>query len=161
MTVGEDLAALPKLLHSAVAVHDLGRSLAFYRILTGERPFASGRADSVLLGRAFGWDRAAMRWARLRLRNAQLHLLEFEYPTPWSGRIDANDNGAVHLCFEVEDLTGLLERLIAAGHVPEGLPQTDVRSQADPSRSILLRGPDGENLELLEHVRSSSPAEHP
>lgn len=152
MTGDPDPTTLPKLLHLAVAVHDLDRSLAFYRIVTGQRSFASGRADSVPLGASFGWDRAVLRWARVRVRNAQLHLLEFEYPTPWSGRIDPNDNGAMHLCLEVDDLTGLLERLIAAGHVPEGRPQPDVRDEADPSRSVLLCGPDGENVELLEHV---------
>ena len=91
--------------HVAMAVRDIDETLAFYRDL-----FGTGEAEVVDL------EDQGVRAALVGLGGSQL---EFIQPTDPRGAvarfIERRGEGLHHVCFEVEDLPGTLDRLDARG----------------------------------------------
>lgn len=147
--------ALGRANHAGIAVRDLDRSIAFYQALTGQEPVVIDHVGGTGIGRAAGLGRCTIRYATFKLQNLNIDLLEFEEPTMKDADYQANDAGAMHLCFEVDDVYAVYERMRKAGIQFHGNPYT-FREEDGPSKSTgagttvaYFDDPDGTHLELI------------
>jgi len=107
---------LGNLNHFGVSVRDLERSIAFYGALTGEEPSGRGAWSSEGLGRAAGvGGKATVAWAVVRLGNVSIDLLQVDEPRAEPAGYGTGQPGAMHACFEVDDLVAVFKRMKAAG----------------------------------------------
>lgn len=80
-----------------------------------------------------------------------LELVRFHHPVDEAGvqPSAANTLGLRHLCFEVEDLDGILAVLQQKGHKPIG----ETQAYEDSWKLCYIRGPEGIILELAERLQ--------
>jgi catechol 2,3-dioxygenase-like lactoylglutathione lyase family enzyme len=140
--------------HTGYTVEDLDRSLAFYGDLLGMEVVARQEKAGGYLAQIVGYPDARVRMAHLRLAGGE-HVLEFfEYLAP-SGRIatplQPRDTGTPHLCFAVDDLQVIYERLLAAGADTFVSAPVEVDAGINRgARALYLRDPDGIPVELFQ-----------
>lgn len=148
--------------HFGISVRDLDRSIAFYRALTGQEPAATGTWSSTGLDSAAGIGgsrsrRAAIRWATFRINNVNIDILQVnkeEEPDLSLARHSLGELGAMHACFEVEDLESVFKRMQDAGikfHGPFHRISHDEDGAEEGIGTVVASfdGPDGERLELI------------
>jgi len=148
--------------HFGISVRDLDRSIAFYRALTGQEPAATGTWSSTGLDSAAGIDgsrsrRAAIRWATFRINNVNIDILQVnkeEEPDLSLAKHSLGELGAMHACFEVEDLESVFKRMQDAGikfHGPFHRISHDEDGAEEGIGTVVASfdGPDGERLELI------------
>ena len=147
--------------HFGISVRDLDRSIAFYRALTGQEPAATGNWSSTGLGSASGIgdsrSKAAISWATFRINNVNIDLLQTkkeEEPDPPLAKHSLGELGAMHACFEVEDLEPVFKRMQDAGikfHGPFHRISRDEDGAEEGIGTVVASfdGPDGERLELI------------
>jgi catechol 2,3-dioxygenase-like lactoylglutathione lyase family enzyme len=148
--------------HFGISVRDLDRSIAFYRALTGQEPAATGTWSSTGLDSAAGIGgsrsrRAAIRWATFRINNVNIDILQVkkeEEPDLSLAKHSLGELGAMHACFEVEDLESVFKRMQDAGikfHGPFHRISHDEDGAEEGIGTVVASfdGPDGEWLELI------------
>lgn len=148
--------------HFGISVRDLDRSIAFYRALTGQEPAATGTWSSTGLDSAAGIGgsrsrRAAIRWATFRINNVNIDILQVnkeEEPDLSLAKHSLGELGAMHACFEVEDLESVFKRMQDAGikfHGPFHRISHDEDGAEEGIGTVVASfdGPDGERLELI------------
>lgn len=146
---------LATLNHFGVSVRDVERSMTFYRALTGEEPVGRGKWSSVGLGQAAGMKgRATITWAVFRLNNINIDLLQVDEPNTPQAEYALGDKGAMHVCFEVDDLEPIYNRMKEAGMKFYGpfhrvSQAEDGAEQGIDTVVAYFEGPDGEKLELI------------
>jgi catechol 2,3-dioxygenase-like lactoylglutathione lyase family enzyme len=141
--------------HFGVAVSNLERSIAFYSALTGEQPSGRGTWSSEGLGIAAGaGTKATIEWAAFQLGNVNIDLLQVDEPQMQPSSYKLAQPGAMHACFEVDDLEAVFDRMTAAGIEFYG-PWHKVSTEEDGAKEGIgvvvayFAGPDGEHLELI------------
>jgi catechol 2,3-dioxygenase-like lactoylglutathione lyase family enzyme len=149
--------------HFGISVRDLDRSIAFYLALTGQEPAATGNWSSTGLGSAAGIGdsskRTAIRWATFRINNANIDLVQIkkeneeERQAPLA-KHSLGELGAMHACFEVDDLEPVFKRMQEAGikfHGPFHRISHDEDGAEEGIGTVVasFNGPDGERLELI------------
>jgi catechol 2,3-dioxygenase-like lactoylglutathione lyase family enzyme len=141
--------------HTGYTVDDLERSLGFYRDLLGMQEVARQEKQGGYLAEIVGYPDAHVRMAHLRVRGGE-HMLElFEYVAP-AGRAASDalapvDTGTPHLCFAVDDLQGLYERLLDAGVDTFVSAPVEVDTGVNQGAlALYLRDPDGVPVELFQ-----------
>ncbi|RKR87678.1 catechol 2,3-dioxygenase-like lactoylglutathione lyase family enzyme [Micromonospora pisi] len=141
--------------HVGIAVSDLDRSVAFYRALTGTQPAVN---DENMHGAGFahsqGLSRSKLRYATFHLRNLGIDLIQFEDPVGERSQPAANRPGSMHLCFQVDDLRSVYQRMRDAGYEFLGEPYTFAADEVTPPDAVgtevaYFNDPDGTNLELI------------
>ena len=141
--------------HFGIGVSNLERSIEFYRALTGLDPVDSGTWESEGLGMATGAGQVAkIHWATVRLTNVNIDLIEVINPSDPPAEYKMNQPGALHVCFEVEDLPAVCDRMEKAGIEFLG-PYHQVTKENDADKGVgtavaYFNGPDGELLEIIE-----------
>lgn len=148
--------------HFGISVRDLDRSIAFYRALTGQEPAATGTWSSTGLDSAAGIGgsrsrRAAIRWVTFRINNVNIDILQVnkeEEPDLSLAKHSLGELGAMHACFEVEDLESVFKRMQDAGikfHGPFHRISHDEDGAEEGIGTVVASfdGPDGERLELI------------
>ena len=148
--------------HFGISVRDLDRSIAFYRALTGQEPAATGTWSSTGLDSAAGIGgsrsrRAAIRWATFHINNVNIDILQVnkeEEPDLSLAKHSLGELGAMHACFEVEDLESVFKRMQDAGikfHGPFHRISHDEDGAEEGIGTVVASfdGPDGERLELI------------
>lgn len=142
--------------HFGIGVSNLERSIEFYHALTGEPPIDRGTWESVGLGKATGTGQEAkIYWATIRLANVNIDLLQVIEPSDLAAEYRMSQPGALHVCFEVENLSAIYERMEKARIEFLG-PWHQVDSLEDRAQKGIgtviayFNGPDGELLELIE-----------
>jgi catechol 2,3-dioxygenase-like lactoylglutathione lyase family enzyme len=149
--------------HFGISVRDLDRSIAFYRALTGQEPAATGNWSSTGLGSASGIgdsrSKAAISWATFRINNVNIDLLQTkkekeEEPDLPLAKHSLGELGAMHACFEVDDLESVFKRMQDAGikfHGPFHRISHDEDGAKEGIGTVVASfdGPDGERLELI------------
>ena len=143
--------------HTGFTVGDLDRSLSFYRDLLGLETLAEQEKKGGYLAAIVGHGDAHVRMAHLRVPGDG-HVVElFEYLAPEGQRprpLDPADVGTSHLCFVVDDLLALYERLRAAGIDSFLSPPVEVDTGINRGgRALYLRDPDGIPVELFQPPR--------
>ena len=140
--------------HTCYTVSNLDRSLAFYRDALGCEVLATQEKEGGYLAAIVGYPDAHVKMAHLRAP-ASGHVLElFEYVAPEGSapnRIEPKDVGTAHLCFLVDDLVDVHQRLVDAGVdtfvSPPILVDTGINTGG---YGIYLRDPDGILLEIFQ-----------
>lgn len=158
--------------HFGISVRDLDRSIAFYRALTGQEPESTGNWSSTGLGSAAGIGdsssrtaaaAAAIHWATFRINNVNIDLVQIkkesgeeeEQPDlSLAKKHSLGELGAMHACFEVEDLEPVFKRMQGAGIKFHGPFHRISREEDGAEKGIgtavaSFDGPDGERLELI------------
>jgi catechol 2,3-dioxygenase-like lactoylglutathione lyase family enzyme len=148
-----------RLHHTGYTVSDLDRSVAFYRDLLGCEVIATQEKEGGYLAAIVGFPDAHVRMAHLRVPGGE-HVIElFQYLAPRGGRVDAvpPDVGASHVCFVVDDLRSLYERLQESGIASFVSPPVEVDTGINTGGlALYLRDPDGIILELFQPPAPSS-----
>jgi len=142
--------------HVGISVRDLGRSLQFYQALTGVEATPEDRVGGPRMAGVLGLERTSIRYATLHLRNLNIDLLQYDEPAPKTAHYAGNEIGAMHLCFEVDDLDAAHARMVAAGLRFDGHPITfedgDGLRSGIGTRVAYFDDPDGTHLELIQPV---------
>jgi catechol 2,3-dioxygenase-like lactoylglutathione lyase family enzyme len=146
---------LPRVIHhTGYTVGDLDRSLAFYRDLLGLEVLATQEKQGGYLAAVVGYPDAHVRMAHLRAPGGD-HVVElFQYLAPDGerpGRLEPCNVGTSHLCFVVDDLHALYERLLAAGVDTFVCPPEPIDTGINRGGfALYLRDPDGIPVELFQ-----------
>ncbi len=149
------MTALKGLHHVGVPVRSIERSLAWYRDLFGLEPGFVALAEGPELERTVQLSGARLRFAFLQLGGCRLELLEYEAPIGEDFRLRNCDVGAVHVCFEVEDIDRVYDELQAKGVEFSIEPTRVLGGVLEGDRYCYFRDPDGIQLELWERAASA------
>src|SRR5581483_203623 len=150
------MAGVNGLHHTCYTVSDLAGSLAFYRDVLGCEVLAEQEKAGGYLAAIVGYPDAHVRMAHLRVPGGD-HVIElFEYVAPAGSAADVEpcNVGASHLCFLVDDLPALYERLRRAGVNTFVSPPVEVDTGINRGGfALYLRDPDGITVELFQPAR--------
>ncbi|MFP4564515.1 MAG: VOC family protein [Spirochaetia bacterium] len=144
-----------KLLHSAVSVVDIEKSIAFYRdllgleLLFGPTPEASGEE----LSRSLGVENVRLRQAVLRVPGTdnQIELLEYSGENrPARRQLPQNAPGHAHIAFQVDDMGAMIERLEEKGVDFFPGPTRIDEGPLSGWSWLYLKDPEGTVIELVE-----------
>jgi catechol 2,3-dioxygenase-like lactoylglutathione lyase family enzyme len=139
--------------HTCYTVSNLDRSLAFYSDTLGCELLATQEKDGGYLAAIVGYPDAHVRMAHLRVPGSD-HVIElFQYLAPKGGNADVEppNVGASHLCFLVDDLPGLYERLRREGVTSFVSPPVEVDTGINTGGyALYVRDPDGIMVELFQ-----------
>jgi len=141
--------------HGGITVADTERSQAFYVGLLGLRVFADRMVDDPALLRVVGTDAVALRVSMLEIPGADCYVELVEYVGVDADLAPAAPEvaGVGHLCFYVDDLRGLWERLEAACVPSVSGGAVDCSSRIPDTWCTYVRDPDGHLVELFEGPR--------
>ncbi|MEU8329303.1 VOC family protein [Micromonospora sp. NPDC048839] len=141
--------------HVGIAVSDLDRSVAFYQALLGAEPVVR---DESMHGAGFaqaqGLPTTKLRYATFNLDNLGIDLIQFQEPVGDAAQVAANRPGSMHLCFHVDDVRSVFDRMSAAGIEFLGQPYTFADGEVNPPAAVgtevaYFNDPDGTNLEII------------
>jgi catechol 2,3-dioxygenase-like lactoylglutathione lyase family enzyme len=145
--------------HVGVTVRDLDRTLAFYREFFGIEPLFQGLGENADISRSVGLDDVRVRFAFIDLGNTRMELLQYERPLGRQTQDMRNcDVGAIHVCFDVDDLTAKYEQLKAGGiqFITSPIRLDDNQGTLAGLEYVYFRDPDGLMLQLYEMPKSQS-----
>lgn len=138
--------------HTSLTVSDLDQSLRFYRDLLGLEVVMEQEKRGGYLAKITGYRDAHVRMAQLAIEG-QGHRLElFQYLTPGGELtpVEPRNVGMTHVCFLVEDLHAVYERLLSVG-VDFYSEPIELESGANRGGyAVYLRDPDGITIELFQ-----------
>jgi len=139
--------------HTGCTVSDLDRSLHFYRDLLGCEVVATQEKRGGYLAAIVGVPDAHVRMAHLRVPGGE-HVIElFQYLSPAGLRpeLEVYNVGVTHVCFIVDDLDAVYERLRANGVDSFVSPPVTVDTGVNTGgKGLYLRDPDGITVELFQ-----------
>lgn len=151
------MAIVPRgIQHIGVPVKDLQRSLAFYKETLQLEPEFVHTAEGEQLSRSTGVPNSSLTLAFLQLGNTYLELLE--YHTPRNETYDKMncDVGAVHICFEVDDIDASYRELLAKDVEFYSEPIVIDSGPLEGYRFCYFKDPDGMTLEFFQLPTRSS-----
>jgi len=149
---GNDVIRPIGLHHVGIPVRSIERSLRWYRDAFGLEPQFVATSEGPELEQTVQLDGARLRFAFLDLGGCVLELLEYEAPVGADFALRNCDVGAVHVCFEVDDIELVYERLRARG-VEFSIRPTEVQASVLAGhRCCYFRDPDGIQLELWQRA---------
>jgi catechol 2,3-dioxygenase-like lactoylglutathione lyase family enzyme len=145
------VSGVPRFDHLGVIVEDLDAAAEFFVSLGFERG-GGGKVDGEDVDRITGLEgvRAEFLFVRTPDRTGSLELIKYhapesgEGPQPWP----ANRLGYRHICIEVEDLNGIVDRLREQGFDLVG----ETCDFGNSYRLCYVRGPEGLIVELAESI---------
>jgi catechol 2,3-dioxygenase-like lactoylglutathione lyase family enzyme len=125
--------------HTAVAVSDLARALAFYEALGFATVFQGSAQDG------------SRTITHLRLGEGMIELISYPEggPRPEPGRQGAPRLGLMHIAFAVDDIDAALAGLQAAGMAAPGVTVSETPFGL---RIAFIEDPDGTSIEFVEHA---------
>ena len=129
--------------HTSFTVSNMDRSLAFYRDLLQMRVIAEQGGKGGYLATVTGFADVDMRVVFLRPAEDSDHL-----GTPADVR--TCNPGSGHMCFVVDDISPVYERLRAAGVRFRSEPVPIVAGRHKGGYAVYFLDPDGITLELLQ-----------
>jgi catechol 2,3-dioxygenase-like lactoylglutathione lyase family enzyme len=139
--------------HTCYTVSSVDRSVAFYRDLLGCEVLATQEKEGGYLAAIVGYPDAHVRMAHLRVPGGS-HVIElFEYLSPQGGHADVEPRnvGASHICFLVDDLPAVYERLRDNGVTSFVSGPVEVDTGINRGGyALYLRDPDGITVELFQ-----------
>lgn len=139
--------------HTSLTVGDAERSIAFYRDLLGfelivDRPTVTEEYFRTIIG----FPNAVVHNALLRIPGTS-HLLELNgYQQPQGQPQDTSPNnpGTGHICYLVDDLRAMYQRLRAASVEFISSPTYLDRGPNEGGWALYMKDPDGIVVELLQ-----------
>ena len=152
--VPTEAIGLRKINHVGIVVADLDKSIRFYEALTGVEVRNTDMVGGPRLAALKDIDKVDIRYAMVHLDGFNLELVEYKAPSPDRASYSAFDVGSMHLCFEVEGLDDVIERMKNAGMELAGDPlelgEEDLLKHGIGTKSAYFDDPDGLHLEVIE-----------
>jgi catechol 2,3-dioxygenase-like lactoylglutathione lyase family enzyme len=136
--------------HTGFITPSLEGSVRFWSEVMGFDPKPSVERKGDWVAPFTGVADAELKIAHLFGLGTHLEFIEFGASGGASGKPSANDCGAGHVCFKVQDLDGMVERILAGGGTLAGRVTTITEGPAAGIRGLYLRDPYGVLIELLE-----------
>jgi catechol 2,3-dioxygenase-like lactoylglutathione lyase family enzyme len=137
--------------HVGVVFDDLDAATEFFLGLGFEREGGT-TVEGEVVDKINGLDgvRAEVVMVRTPDRTGKLELIKYHSPADGNGAqsLPPNRPGLRHICIEVEDLNGIVDRLRGQGMEPVG----EVQDYGNVYRLVYLRGPEGLIVELAEKL---------
>jgi lactoylglutathione lyase len=124
-----------KLLHTRYRVHDLEKTVSFYKDVLGleeVRRETSGRGSQLVFLKAPGSD-------------VEIEICKFDQSGPVTVGPDVT-----HLAFEVDDLDKFAKYAAAKGY-----PLSDGPHSTSTGKIAFIDAPEGYEIELIEHAKKS------
>lgn len=142
--------------HGGISVTDLERSLGFYRDELHLEVLAQRDATDEYLRRMHELPFTVVRMAFLRIPNSTtvIELLEYRGIELNRPTYVPMDPATGHVCFLVDDIHALFDRLHARGH--RSRSATPIEITAGPNRgswAVYFEDPDGYPVEFIERSR--------
>jgi len=142
--------------HVGIVTSNLDDSVKFYEALTGTKIVNKDVIGGPRMAAVQGLDKVLIRYANVHLQNLNIDLLEYEQPAPKKSAYATNDIGAMHLCFEVDDLDAVYKRMREAGLAFQGEPIVfeagDQLKTGIGTAVAYFDDPDGTHLEIIAPV---------
>jgi catechol 2,3-dioxygenase-like lactoylglutathione lyase family enzyme len=135
--------------HIGIPVRSIERSLAWYGRLLGLEPDFLDVAEGPPTNQIVQLDDVRLRFAFLPLGDTMIELLEYERPLGRDFELRNCDVGAVHVCFEVDDIERVHALLTEQG-VEFSIGPTLLDGAVAGHRCCYFRDPDGIQLEIWE-----------
>ena len=137
--------------HVGVVVDDFEAAEAFFASLGFQREGGTV-VEGEVVDKINGLDgvRAQILMMPTPDGTGKLELIKYLSPANGTGAepLPANTHGFRHICIEVEDLNGIVDRLGADGYEPVG----EVQDYGTSFRLAYIRGPEGLIIELAERL---------
>jgi len=146
------MASVTGFFHGGVTVSDMDRSLAFYRDTLGLELAFDTIVDGPYLPVVLGLDLTEIRAAFLHIPGGGfVELLEYRGIERLSASSRPCDFGSGHLCFYVEGIDELAERVFLGGNRARSAEPVDVTTGPNAgARTLYLLDPDGYAIELFQ-----------
>lgn len=139
--------------HVGIVVSDLDKAIRFYEALTGTKIANQDVVGGSRMAAVQGLDKVLIQYANVHLDNLNIDLLQYDEPTPEKAKYATNDIGAMHLCFEVDDMDAVFNRMKKAGIEFQGEPMTfeagDKLKNGIGTQVAYFDDPDGTHLEII------------
>ena len=136
--------------HVGIPVRSMAASVEWYRDVLGVEPTFVQKADpGVDLDAAVQLDGARLDYAFVDLGNTRIEFLEYQNPRGADFELRNCDVGAVHICFQVDDMDAAYERLVAKGAAVNGPPSLIDSGPLEGWQFCYFRDPDGIQLEVI------------
>jgi catechol 2,3-dioxygenase-like lactoylglutathione lyase family enzyme len=148
------MTSINKLHHVGIPVSNMERSLAWYEDVLGiVAANISGAGSGEVLSQMLEVPGADLRGVFIKVGDhVMFELLQYNSPAPEPYALRNCDVGAVHICFEVDDIHAAHEQLKASGvhinHAP--VPLDGTGGDLDGYWFCYFRDPDGVQLELMQ-----------
>lgn len=141
--------------HVGVTVTDLDRSIKFYTEVLECTVVVEQEKRGGYLAAIVGYPDADVRMAHLQLPGSSPRLELFEYRVPRTAPrdLEPRNAGNAHVCFVVDDLSALYERLVEHGVVTMSPPVEVDTGVNKGGYALYPRDPDGITLELFQPAR--------
>lgn len=137
--------------HTGIVVDDLEAAVGFFLELGLERD-ATGASEGEWLDRIIGLDKSNIEFEFVRTPDGhgRLELCKFHSPISAGGPRPsaANEFGLRHLCFAVDDLDAVVQRLENKGFDRIG----EVQVYKEVFRLCYIHGPEGIIVEVAERI---------
>lgn len=139
--------------HAGVTVSNLDRALTFYRDVLGLEVFVVAERRNETIGAIVGYPGAAVKLAFCGVPgdSARIELLEYLEPRGDGPDGETFRPATGHVCFRVDDIDGLYQRVVQAGFSPRSAaPITITEGPNTGARAFYVRDPDGYTVELFQ-----------
>ena len=136
--------------HFALTVHEMDRSIAFYRDLFGLEVLSDREVKRDYVERITAVECAHLRIVHLVGYGKQVELLQYLHPRGAARSRDLPDVGSAHLCFVSDDLDADVERLLAAEVTFRSMPVETTNGPNRGGRGIYVEDPDGNAVEVVQ-----------
>jgi catechol 2,3-dioxygenase-like lactoylglutathione lyase family enzyme len=135
--------------HVGITVSNLERAVEWYSLVFGLKPGVALEVSGPSGERVLRLPPHVHRAVLLPVGDFAIELLEF-VPTRKPMEMRQDDVGYVYICFAVEDLEDVYQRLTAAGIDFHTEPLYAEEGQIAGSKFCVMRDPDGKTIELVE-----------
>lgn len=142
--------------HGGVTVSDMDAARAFYEGLLGLEPISDRVTHQAELLEVTATSTGTIRICMLKVPNHDVYVELLQYShraVVETSSFPASRPGTGHLCFYVDDLRGMWQRLSAAGVASLSEGPVDCSGRIPGTWCIYLRDPDGYLVELFEGPR--------
>jgi catechol 2,3-dioxygenase-like lactoylglutathione lyase family enzyme len=137
--------------HLGVPVRSMEATIAWYRDVLGVEPrFVQQAEEGPGLDSATQLDGTRLRYAFVDLGNTSLEFIEYQSPIGADNDRRNCDVGAIHVCFEVDDIRATYEQLLEKGVVFNGPPNLIETGPIAGCWFCYFRDPDGIQLEIFQ-----------
>ncbi|MGE3268502.1 MAG: VOC family protein [Chloroflexota bacterium] len=139
--------------HAGVTVSDLDRSLGFYRDVLGLEVIVVAERTDATIGQIVGYPGARIKLAFCGVPGdtARVELLQYLDPTGAPGDGETFRPASGHVCFRVDDIQAMHEKITAAGYAPRSTTPVEILEGPNTgAKAFYVRDPDGYTVELFQ-----------
>ena len=141
--------------HTSFTVTDMDRSVRFWTEAMGFEARSVSSRTGAWQATVTGVEGAELLIAHLYGHGTHIELVQYFDGAGARTRLDPNTECAAHVCFEVDDIETVWDRLIAEGASPQGQIATVEDGPMAKVKAGYLRDPGGILIELVELPRDA------